>query len=101
METEAFWPTRMGANGVFFLYDPVVIVSNIPIGLRLKKENDREILREVPTLPPEHAESVHMSADKGNSAGLTPSPTRRSRSGRPSETHNWLTHNTLVVHPPL
>lgn len=69
METEALWPTRIRAKGVFFLYDPVVIVSNIPIGLRLKKENDREVLREVPTLISEHAESVHMSADKGNSAG--------------------------------
>lgn len=88
METEALWPTRIGAKGVFFLYDPVVTVSNLPIGLRLKKKKDREVLREVPALPTEHAEFVHMSADKGNFAGLTPSTTRRSRSGRPSEIHN-------------
>lgn len=54
-----------------------------------KFEEGCEAQRGAPRVPSENANCAHVVVDRGNTAGLTPSPTRGFIPGSTSKSHNW------------
>lgn len=73
--------------------------SVVKCGRELKRDYARKTIGKFPGRPSENVDFVQVVVRRGYTTGSTPSLTRESRSGRPSESHDW--HTRQSTPPPI